>query len=156
MLVRCSLRMPLLGQRVCRMSWRRCANQMKKLYKWLRIVTSWLNVKPMRQKQRLLSILGGEYALTAGVAGSFGFDAITVALLGRAKPVGTVFAAFLFAMLRAGSRTMQARTQTPIDIVLVIQALIILFIAAPALVRAIFRIKTVKEVETIQAKGWNG
>lgn len=103
-----------------------------------------------------LSILGGEYALTAGVAGSFGFDAITVALLGRAKPVGTVFAAFLFAMLRAGSRTMQARTQTPIDIVLVIQALIILFIAAPALVRAIFRIKTVKEVETIQAKGWNG
>jgi simple sugar transport system permease protein len=103
-----------------------------------------------------LSILGGEYALTAGVAGSFGFDAITVALLGRAKPAGTIFAAFLFAMLRAGSRTMQARTQTPIDIVLVIQALIILFIAAPSLVRAIFKIKNVKEVETIQAKGWNG
>jgi simple sugar transport system permease protein len=51
---------------------------------------------------------------------------------------------------------MQARTQTPIDIVLVIQALIILFIAAPSLVRAIFKIKNVKEVETIQAKGWNG
>ena len=103
-----------------------------------------------------LNILGGEYALTTGVAGSFGFDAITVALLGRAKPVGTVFAAFLFAMLRAGSRTMQARTQTPIDIVLVIQALIILFVAAPALVKAVFRIKSVRESETIQAKGWNG
>ncbi len=103
-----------------------------------------------------LNILGGEYALTTGVAGSFGFDAITVALLGRAKPVGTVFAAFLFAMLRAGSRTMQARTQTPIDIVLVIQALIILFVAAPALVKAVFRTKSVRESETIQAKGWNG
>ena len=67
-----------------------------------------------------------------------------------------LFRSFLFAMLRAGSRTMQARTQTPIDIVLVIQALIILFIAAPALVKSVFRIKTVKEAETIQAKGWNG
>jgi simple sugar transport system permease protein len=78
--------------------------------------------------------------LTAGVAASFGFDAITVALLGRSKPLGTFFAGLLFGALRAGGFAMQARTGTPIDIVLVVQSLVVLFIAAPPLVRAIFRL----------------
>ena len=103
-----------------------------------------------------VQVLGSEYALTAGVAGSFGFDAITVALLGRAKPLGTVLAALLFGALRAGGLTMQANTTTPIDIVLVIQALVVLFIAAPAMVRAIFRLKNVKSSSDMAAKGWNG
>ena len=84
--------------------------------------------------------LGTEKLLTGGVAASFGFDAITVALLGRSKPLGTVFAGFLFGGLRAGGFAMQARTGTPIDIVLVVQSLIVLFIAAPPLVRALFRL----------------
>ena len=100
-------------------------------------------------------VLGSEYALTAGVAGSFGFDAITVALLGRAKPVGTLFAGLLFAALRAGGLTMQASTTTPIDIVLVIQALIILFIAAPSLVKSIFRLKESNTEKELSARGWN-
>ena len=103
-----------------------------------------------------VQVLGSEYALTAGVAGSFGFDAITVALLGRAKPLGTLLAALLFASLRAGGLTMQASTTTPIDIVLVIQALVILFIAAPSLVKVIFRLKQVNAKSDIAAKGWNG
>ena len=103
-----------------------------------------------------VQVLGSEYALTAGVAGSFGFDAITVALLGRAKPLGTFLAALLFASLRAGGLTMQASTTTPIDIVLVIQALVILFIAAPSLVKVIFRLKQVNSNSDIAAKGWNG
>ena len=85
-------------------------------------------------------VLGTEKVLTAGVAASFGFDAITVALLGRSKPLGTVFAGLLFGALRAGGFAMQARTGTPIDIVLVVQSLIVLFIAAPPLVRALFRL----------------
>ncbi|QTE31571.1 ABC transporter permease [Pengzhenrongella sicca] len=85
-------------------------------------------------------VLGTEKVLTAGVAASFGFDAITVALLGRSKPLGTVFAGLLFGGLRAGGFAMQARTGTPIDIVLVVQSLIVLFIAAPPLVRAVFRL----------------
>ncbi len=101
-------------------------------------------------------VLGSEYAMTADIAGSFGFDAITVALLGRAKPVGTVFAALLFGALRTGGRTMQSNTETPLDIVLVIQALIVLFIAAPALVRYVFRIKNLKTSASITSKGWNG
>lgn len=86
-------------------------------------------------------LLGTEDSLTAGIAGSFGFDAITVALLGRSRPGGVVLAGLLFGALQAGGVSMQARTGTPIDIVLVVQSLIVLFIAAPPLVRAIFRLR---------------
>ena len=103
-----------------------------------------------------VQILGSEPAMTAGVGGSFGFDAITVALLGRATPLGTVLAALLFGALRAGGLTMQASTETPLDLVLVIQALVVLFIAAPALIKAIFRLKNVDAGETVASKGWNG
>lgn len=103
-----------------------------------------------------VQILGSEPAMTAGVGGSFGFDAITVALLGRATPIGTVFAALLFGALRAGGLTMQASTDTPLDLVLVIQALVVLFIAAPALIKSLFRLKNVDAGETVASKGWNG
>jgi simple sugar transport system permease protein len=103
-----------------------------------------------------VQILGSEPALTAGVGGTFGFDAITVALLGRGTPIGTVFAALLFGALRAGGLTMQASTETPLDLILVIQALVVLFIAAPALIKAIFRLKSVDEGQTLASKGWNG
>lgn len=103
-----------------------------------------------------VQVLGSEYAMTAGIGGSFGFDAITVALLGRGTPVGTVFAALLFGALRAGGLTMQASTETPLDLVLVIQALVVLFIAAPALIKAIFRLKNIDGGQTMTSKGWNG
>jgi simple sugar transport system permease protein len=93
-------------------------------------------------------LLGTEGSLTAGVAGSFGFDAITVALLGRSRPGGVVAAGLLFGALQAGGVAMQARTGTPIDIVLVVQSLIVLFIAAPPLVRAIFRLRAPKVEES--------
>ncbi|MCU0300188.1 MAG: ABC transporter permease [Candidatus Nanopelagicales bacterium] len=91
-------------------------------------------------------ILGGstEYALGNGIAGDIGFDAITVALLGRSTPLGVVLAGILMGALRAGGSTMQAATGTPIDIVLVVQSLIVLFIAAPPLVRKIFRLRAPK------------
>lgn len=89
-------------------------------------------------------ILGTEKFLTGGVAASFGFDAITVALLGRNNPFGVLAAGILFGGLRAGAVTMQANQGVPIDIVLVVQSLIVLFIAAPPLVRSMFRIKAEK------------
>jgi general nucleoside transport system permease protein len=89
-----------------------------------------------------VNILGRpSFSLTGGYYAFLGFDAIAVALLGRARPAGVLGAAFLFGVLRAGSTGMQARTSTPVDIIVVIQALIILFVAAPALVRSIYRIK---------------
>jgi general nucleoside transport system permease protein len=85
-------------------------------------------------------VLGTEGYLTASVAGTIGFDAITVALLGRSKPLGTVLAGLLFGALAAGGRLMQTRTGTPLDLVLVLQSFIVLFIAAPPLVRTIWRL----------------
>ncbi len=78
----------------------------------------------------------------AGLDAGIGFDAITVALLGRSKPWGVFFAGILFGALKAGSYTMQAAEGIPVDIVLVVQSFIVLFIAAPPLVRSIFRLPT--------------
>jgi ABC-type uncharacterized transport system permease subunit len=77
---------------------------------------------------------------SSGIDASIGFDAITVALLGRSRPIGVFFAGILFGALKAGGYSMQAAQGIPIDIVLVVQSLIVLFIAAPPLVRAIFRL----------------
>lgn len=85
-------------------------------------------------------VLGTEKVLTTATAGSIGFDAITVALLGRSRPFGTVMAAILFGGLQASGPTLQVQAGLPVDIVFVIQALIVLFIAAPPLVRSIFRL----------------
>ena len=101
-------------------------------------------------------VLGSEHALNADVAGSLGFDAITVALLGRAQPLGTVFAALLFGALHTGGRMMQSNTGVPLDIVVVTQGLIVLFIAAPVFVRYIFRLKKLNASAALTSKGWNG
>ncbi len=101
-------------------------------------------------------LIGTEYSLTDGIAGSIGFDAITVALLGQATPLGTFFGALLFAALQTGGRQLLSSTGTSSDIVLVMQALIVLFIAAPALVKKIFRIRKSLETKSMTAKGWNG
>jgi simple sugar transport system permease protein len=74
---------------------------------------------------------------TATIDAGIGFDAITVALLGRSRAWGTFAAGILFGMLKAGSFSMQAQG-IPVDIVLVVQSLIVLFLAAPPLLRTIF------------------
>lgn len=103
-------------------------------------------------------ILGGHNAaLTGDVDANIGFDAITVALLGRAAPWGTVLAGLLFGALRAGAVRMQADAGVPTEIVQVIQSLIVLFIAAPALIRGVFRLRASRGGGVVQlAKGWNG
>ena len=77
---------------------------------------------------------------SSGIDAGIGFDAITVALLGRSSPWGILAAGILFGAFKAGGFAMQAAEGVPIDIVLVVQSLIVLFIAAPPLVRAIFRL----------------
>lgn len=75
--------------------------------------------------------------LSFGLVGSVGFDAITVALLGRSKPVGIIFAGLLFGGLHSGGLAMQSIADTPLTLSTVLQALIVLFVAAPALVGAL-------------------
>lgn len=89
-------------------------------------------------------LAGTEKTLDADIAGSIGFDAITVALLGRSKPWGTFFAALLFGAFKAGGTSMAINADVSIDIVAVVQSLIVLFIAAPPLIRSMFRIKAVR------------
>lgn len=72
--------------------------------------------------------------LSLGIVGTVGFDAITVALLGRSRPLGVVLAGLLFGALKAGGLTMAVQAKTPNDLTSLIQALIVLFVAAPAFV----------------------
>lgn len=102
-------------------------------------------------------VLGTERAITGGVAGSIGFDAIAVALLGRSRPVGVVFAGLLFGALNAGGALMQSSAGIPVDVVLITQAIIILTIAASEAIRAAREAKkanalTVAKVETEDEK----
>ncbi len=93
--------------------------------------------------------------LTPGFSPGYGFDAIALALLGKSRPAGIVAAAILFGVLRAGATPMQAATAIPIDLVVVVQALVIMFIAAPALVRGIYRLRVPKGAQAeVFSKGW--
>ncbi len=72
--------------------------------------------------------------MTGAIIGTLGFDAITVALLGRSRPLGIVLAGLLFGALKASRRTMVTMAGTPHQLTDLIQALIVLFVAAPAFV----------------------
>nr|MCU0281638.1 ABC transporter permease [Acidimicrobiia bacterium] len=98
-------------------------------------------------------ILGPLGRATPGFSAGLGFDAIALALLGRSHPLGVVLAGLLFGALESGGRQMQVATDVSIDLILVIQALIVVFIAAPALIRAIYRVRTGSDAERI-TKGW--
>jgi simple sugar transport system permease protein len=83
---------------------------------------------------QVLSVLG---RASPAFSGGVGFDAIAVALLGRSHPIGVLFAGLLFGALQAGGRQMQVGAGVNIDLIVVIQALIVMFIAAPILVRSV-------------------
>ena len=95
------------------------------------------------------SVDGTPTPLTAGLVGGIGFDAITVALLGRSRPLGTVFAGLLFGAMQAGGLKMQAMAGTPLDLTAVLQALIVMFVAAPMLVRGILPFLKVRKRKVV-------
>jgi len=105
---------------------------------------------------QLLGVIGF-YA--TGISASVGFDSIAVALLGRSNPIGILFAALLFGAFRAGAPLMQITTRVPVEIIDVIQALIILFLAAEMIVRWVFRVRAAGP-ETLGAatvtRSWGG
>lgn len=101
-------------------------------------------------------VLGLYGYASATVAGDIGFDAIAVALLGRSTPIGTLVSAILFGALQAGGRQMQVDTDVPIDLIIVLRALIVMFIAAPLLVKAMFRMKGEAKAFGQTFRGWGG
>ena len=94
-----------------------------------------------------------------GITASVGFDSIAVALLGRSDPIGILFAAILFGAFRAGAPLMQIETSVPIEVIDIIQALVILFLAADLIVRRVFRVRAPKveitEMATVTGS-WGG
>ena len=97
--------------------------------------------------------LGTLGAAIPGFTAGKGFNAIALALLGRSHPLGVVVAALLFGALQVGGRNMQVEAGVGIDLIVVVQALIIVFIAAPALIRAIYRVKGGEETGQL-TRGW--
>lgn len=100
-------------------------------------------------------VLGTEKVITNGVAGSLGFDAITVALLGKNSPLGVVLAGLLFGALNAGGALMQSSAGIPVEIVQITQAVIVLLIAASESIRhrRARRAVTEKKAETVVTEG---
>jgi simple sugar transport system permease protein len=87
---------------------------------------------------QVLGIIG---FVSASFSTTAGFDAITIALLGRVHPVGVLLASLLFGVMRAGSALMQIRVRVPVEIIDLIQASILLFLTADIIVRWVFRIR---------------
>jgi simple sugar transport system permease protein len=77
--------------------------------------------------------------LSPGIAGSVGFTAIAIALVGGTRPSGVVATALVFGLLQHGGSLMQVETSIPIEMLLFIQALVIAFIAAPELTLGILK-----------------
>ena len=101
-------------------------------------------------------VLGTYGYASTSLAGNIGFDAIAVALLGQSSPIGTLVAAVLFGALQAGGRSMQANTDVPVDLIIVLRALIVMFVAAPLLVKAMFRVKSQVASQGQTFRGWGG
>jgi len=99
-------------------------------------------------------VLGVDHWVGQGFSAGYGFDAIALALLGKSHPFGVVLAALLFGFLRSGATDMQSMAGIPIDIISIIQGLVIVFIAAPAIIRWLYRIRSIKTEETVLTRGW--
>ncbi len=100
--------------------------------------------------------LGITHNIALGFSAGYGFDAIALALLGKSNPVGVVGASILFGALRAGAARMQSLAGIPTEIVQIVQSLVIVFIAAPAIIRGIYRLKDddSESGQTVFSRGW--
>ena len=99
-------------------------------------------------------VLGVDYRMAPLYGGTTGFDGMTVSILGQGTPLGVALSAFLFGAFTAGGRTMQVNTNIPLQLVQVLQAVLVLFVAAPGVIRTIYRIRVGKAGRVFG--GWGG
>jgi len=102
-------------------------------------------------------VLGVNHNLAMAFSSGYGFDSIALSLLGNNHPVGVVLASLLFGTLRNGATRMQLNAGIPIDIISILQAVILAFIAAPAIIRTIYRLKKpAVEEGGVTIRSWGG
>jgi simple sugar transport system permease protein len=98
-------------------------------------------------------VLGSVSQLTLDVSGGIGFNAIALALLGALRPSGVVLAALLFGALTTGGKLMGIASGIPYDLLVLIMSLVIMFVAAPGLIRAIWRVRVPKPAPEVATVG---
>jgi ABC-type uncharacterized transport system permease subunit len=101
-----------------------------------------------------VQVLGVDHWVGQGFSAGYGFDSIALALLGKSHPLGVVLSALLFGILRGGATSMQSLARIPIHIVSVIQGVIIIFVAAPEIIRWIYRLRLGPSEQTVLTRGW--
>jgi general nucleoside transport system permease protein len=101
-----------------------------------------------------VQVLGIDHWVGQGFSAGYGFDSIAIALLGQSHPLGVVLAALLWGTLRSGATSMQSIAGVPLEIISIIQGLVIVFIAAPAIIRWIYRIRAIRTETTVLTRGW--
>jgi len=92
-------------------------------------------------------VLGVDHRLVRAFSTGYGFDSIALALLGNSHPLGVVLASLLFGFMRGGAARMQSVAGVPVEIIRIMQGLVIIFVAAPEIIRSLYRLKKPKEEE---------
>ena len=104
-----------------------------------------------------VQVLAVNHSMALGLSSGYGFDSIALALIGNNHPLGVILSSLLFGTLRNGATRMMVVSSIPIDIVDVIQAIILMFVAAPAIIRSIYRLRKPKQEEPqVFLSGWGG
>lgn len=99
-------------------------------------------------------LLGVNHTLTSTFSPGYGFDSIALSLLGGNHPLGVVFASLLFGTLRSGGTRMQNVAKIPVEIISVVQSLVIVFVAAPSIVSALYHLRGKGKGMVALTRGW--
>jgi ABC-type uncharacterized transport system permease subunit len=99
-------------------------------------------------------VLGVNHYLSGTISPGYGWDSISLSILGNNHPIGVIFTSLMFGFLRNGSTRMQNLARVPIEIITIMQALIIGFIAAPTIIQKLFRLKDEDKDRIVVTRGW--
>jgi len=101
-----------------------------------------------------IQVLALEHNLKASFSAGYGFDSIAIALLAASNPLGVIPAAIFWGALRNGAGLMQLNSGISINLINIVQALVIAFVAADQIVRQIYRIRSAKSSNIKLTRGW--
>lgn len=99
-------------------------------------------------------VLGLEHNVKSVFSSGYGFDSIAIALLAKSNPVAIIPAAIFWGALNSGRGLMQAQTGISIELIRIVQALAIMFVAADQIVRWIYRLRSTEGERVTFSQGW--